>query len=140
MANIGSVLKAEITRLARKEVKAQVDTLRKAASTYRRDIAELKRQVAQLERTARHSSKRQQVSAAPATPGKTRFVAKGLRSLRQRLGLSAAEFGRLANASGQSIYNWESGKTIPAKSQQAALAALRGLGKREARAQLDSMA
>ena len=67
-----------------------------------------------------------------------RFVAKGLRSLRTRLGLSAGDFGTLAGVSGQSIYNWESGKAVPRKSQLAALASLRALGKREAAARLEA--
>ena len=138
MPNLGVVLKNEITRLARKEIRAQVDSIRKANSAYRRDIAELKRQVALLERKVKQAGK-----AAPAVvedePTTARFVAKGLRSLRSRLGLSAADFGRLAGASGQSVYNWEAGKTVPRKSQQAVLAELRGLGKREAQARLESL-
>ncbi len=61
-------------------------------------------------------------------------------SLRARLGLSAAEFGRLIGASGQSVYNWETGKAVPRASQRAALAAIRGMGKREAGKRLAEMA
>ena len=39
MANIGALLKSEITRLSRKEAKSESDTLRKASAQYRRDIA-----------------------------------------------------------------------------------------------------
>ena len=141
MPNLGSVLKAEITRLARKEVKAQLDPIRKANAAYRREIAELKRQLTSLQRSVRGTSKVSvQVPEAAGERGSTRFVAKGLKSLRARLGLSAADFGKLAGASGQSVYNWESGKTVPARSQQAKLASLRGLGKREALTRLESQA
>lgn len=141
MTNLGAVLKSEITRLARKEVRAQVDPLRKSNSAYRRDIAELKRQVALLERKVKDATKsRVKVTQEDDEPNATRFVAKGLRSLRSRLGLSATDFGKLAGASGQSVYNWESGKTVPGKSQQAVLAGLRRLGKREAHAQIESLA
>ena len=137
MTSLGSVLKNEITRLARKEVRAQIDPLKKANSTYRREIAELKRQIALLERQAKVaskvSSKRPQENPEPPA---ARFVAKGLRSLRARLGLSAANFGKLAGVSGQSIYNWESGKAVPRNPQLAVLAGLRTLGKREAQARL----
>lgn len=139
MPNLGSVLKAEISRLARKEIKAQVDPLRKANAAHRREIVELKRQVASLQRAARVTSKSPaQAQESPLAHGSTRFFAKGLKSLRARLGLSAADFGKLAGASGQSVYNWESGKTVPARLQQATLASLRGLGKREALARLES--
>ena len=137
MTSLGSVLKSEITRLARKEIRAQVDPLKKVNSAHRREIAELKRQVAMLSRQAKAANKASsKVPQENSEPSPTRFVAKGLRSLRARLGLSAADFGKLAGASGQSVYNWESGKTVPRKSQLAVLASLRSLGKREAQARL----
>ncbi|WP_084073273.1 helix-turn-helix domain-containing protein [Noviluteimonas dokdonensis] len=138
MPNIATLLKSEITRLARKEVKAQTDALRKSGASYRRDIAALKRQVTDLQRqlaAATRSSKRATPSESAETT-KVRFSTKGLKSHRAKLGLSAGDYGRLAGVSGQSVYNWEDGTTIPRPSQVAALAALRGMGKREAIAQL----
>ena len=43
MPNIAAVLKEEICRLAKKEVKAQVGKTQRASAQYRRDIANLKR-------------------------------------------------------------------------------------------------
>jgi DNA-binding transcriptional regulator YiaG len=142
MPNLSSVLKSEITRLARKEIKGAVDPLRKASANYRREIAELKRQVASLQRDLKAASKSTRaVSPVNEDSGKrTRFVPKGVKSLRARLGLSAADFGRLVGASGQSIYNWEAGKAVPRQNQQAALAVVRGLGKREAVKRLEALA
>ena len=71
---------------------------------------------------------------------RARISAKGLKTLRTKLGLSAAEFGQLAGASGQSIYNWEQGKNAPRAKQVEVLAALRKLGKREARTRLEALA
>jgi DNA-binding XRE family transcriptional regulator len=140
MTSLGSVLKNEITRLARKEVRAQVEPLRKANSTYRREIAELKRQVAALGRQGRAAARPATAPAkAPAEGEKLRFSAKGLQSLRKRLGLSAGDFARLAGVSAPSIYNWESGKAVPRQAQVAALAGLRSLGKREAQRRLDAL-
>jgi DNA-binding transcriptional regulator YiaG len=140
MANLSSILKSEITRLARKEIKTAVDPLRKANAGYRRDIAELKRQVASLQRDLKVASKPARAAAVvDDAPTATRFVPKGLKSLRARLGLSAADFGRLVGASGQSVYNWETGKAVPRASQQAALAAVRGIGKREAIKRLEAL-
>ena len=141
MPNLSSVLKSEITRLARKEIRGAVDPLRKANAGYRREIAELKRQVAALQRdlkvAARPTRTAAPIADAPKTP--TRFVAKGLKSLRARLGLSAADFGRLVGASGQSVYNWETGKAIPRGTQQAAIVAVRGIGKRAAMKRLEAL-
>lgn len=144
MANFHSMLKTEITRLARKEIKVAVDPVRKANIGYRKEIAELKRQVASLQRDLKASSKAASKASAredvgDASTGSTRFVAKGLKSLRARLGLSAADFGLLVGASGQSIYKWETGKAVPRASQQAALASIRGIGKREAGKRLAEM-
>lgn len=140
MPNLGTVLKAEISRLARKEIRAEIETLRKASGTYRREIAELKRQVAQLQRRLKLASKAS-VAATKSEdePSRIRFSAKGLQSLRARLGLSAADFGKLTGVSGQSIYHWEQGKSEPRKAQLPKLASLRGLGKKESRARLDSL-
>lgn len=50
MPNIASALKAEISRIARKEVRAKVASLHKLAAAHRRDIALLNARVAELER------------------------------------------------------------------------------------------
>lgn len=141
MSNFNSVLKGEIARVARKEIKQVADPLRKANAHHRREIAELKREVVALHKEVRSFAKVSRASAplAAEAPGSTRFAAKGLKSLRARLGLSAAEFGRLVGASGQSIYNWEAGKASPRASQKAALATVRGIGKREAAKRLEAL-
>lgn len=145
MANLATVLKAEIARLARKETKAQLDPLRKANAGYRRDIAALKREVAALSKQLKTGlraprAERGRVAATDAGAPRVRFQAKGLKSHREKLGLSAAEYGRLAGVSAQSIYNWEAGKTAPRAAQVQALAALRGMGKRAAARQLEGSA
>lgn len=139
MPNIGVVLKDEITRLAKKVLKAQIAPLQGSSATQRRHIAAMKRQISALEREVARLRKgdrgRAAASAAPAADGEQqpplRFQAKGLRSLRARLGLSAEDFGKLAGVSGQSVYNWEAEKTVPRRAQLAALSRLRGIGKRE---------
>lgn len=141
MPNLHTVLKSEITRLARKEARAAVEPLRKANAGYRREIAELKRQMAALQKATRGAARPSPAATASTDESKpaTRFVPKGLKSLRARLGLSANDFGRLVGASGQSVYNWETGKAIPRPSQRATLAAMRSLGKREAAARLEAL-
>ena len=81
--------------------------------------------------------------AASATPAKksirTRFSAKGLKANRERLGLSADNFGKLVGVSGLSIYNWEQGKARPRESSVEALLKIKGLGKREAAKRLQAL-
>ena len=97
--------------------------------------------VASLQRDLKAASKpsRARAEASESSTGSSRFSAKGLKSLRARLGLSAVEFGQLVGASGQSIYIWETGKAVPRASQQASLASIRGIGKREAAKRLSAM-
>jgi len=145
MPNIGSLLREEITRLSRKETRGQIDSTRKATTQHRKDIAALKRQVATLERQIKVLARRSTAAAAGAAsraagPPKIRFVAKGLKSQRERLGLSAGDFGRLVGVSAQSIYNWEGGQTRPRDEQVARLAQLRSIGKREAGQRLQQTA
>ena len=45
MPNLAAVLREEILRLARREIRRQTNVLRKASVQYRRDIAEMKRRV-----------------------------------------------------------------------------------------------
>lgn len=142
MANIGALLKDEIARLSRKEVRRQVESMRKASAQYRRHIASLKREVAALRReVARLSGRvRKGGSGAPEpVAASVRFAPKGLRTHRQRLGLSANDYGKLAGVSAQSVYNWEQGVAKPRAGQRATLAALRGVGKREATARLQQL-
>ncbi len=138
--NIATALKSEISRVARKEVRAEVESLRKASSQYRSDIAALKRRVTLLERDIAKLSKGTQKKAINSAPDETaaiaRFSGKGLAAQRKRLGLSAADFGKLIGVSGASVYLWEKGETRPRVGQMAGIAAVRGMGKKEAAAKL----
>ena len=140
MPNIGTLLKQEISRLSRREVRTQVGATKSATAQHRRHIAALKRQVTKLERQVSLLEQRV-LGAPPVAPASSdakrmRFVAKGLRSQRDRLGLSAADYGKLVGASAQSVYNWERGVTSPRPEQLTSLAAFRGISKREAQARL----
>jgi len=144
MPNIAAVLKEEISRLARKEIREQTNALRKGSAQYRKDIAELKRRLSDLQRKVsfleKQASKGLPSHVTEAAAEGVRFTAKGLRSQRQRTGLSAADFGKLIGVSDQTVYNWERGRSRPRKAQLARIAALRGLGKREAQARLEQVA
>jgi DNA-binding XRE family transcriptional regulator len=140
MPNIASVLKEEIARVARKEVRTDTQPLKKSSATHRSDIAALKRRIAALEQLVKRLGKQSGAKAAApqAGPpaGSFRFSASGLMAQRKRLGLSAAEAGKLLGVSDQSVYKWENGKTRPRASQFAAIAALRSLSKKQAAARL----
>ena len=132
MPNIASVLKEEICRLAKKEVKLQVGKTQRASAQYRRDIANLKRQLGQQEREIKLLKKQGQTPKEEEPLESVRFSARSVKAQRSRLGLSAADYGKLVGVSGLTIYNWEHGKAKPRKAQLAALVTVRGIGKREA--------
>jgi DNA-binding transcriptional regulator YiaG len=139
MPNIAAVLKDEISRLARKEFRANTDSLKKAVTTYRSEVAALKRRVQTLERQAAKSGN--QRTAAPQDEleeGQSlRFRPDGIKKHRQRLGLSAADVGKILGVSGLSVYKWESGKTRPRPKQLQLIAQLRTTGKKEAAQRLE---
>ena len=83
MANIASLLKSEISRVARKEVRGETVGLKKAISSYRSEIAALKRRAQALESELRRLSKATGKSAPAAAEGEAprraqRFSPKGL--------------------------------------------------------------
>jgi DNA-binding transcriptional regulator YiaG len=133
MPNIAGVLRQEICRLAKKEAKAVVGKTQRAAVQYRRDIAKLKRILSQQEREIKLLKKRQGQTPQEEEPAENiRFSARSVKAQRSRLGLSAADYGKLVGMSGLTIYNWEHGTSRPRKDQLAALVAIRNIGKREA--------
>jgi DNA-binding transcriptional regulator YiaG len=144
MANLLSVLNDRIRRAARREIRGQTQKTRRLTAQHRRDLAALKRQVAALARTVAFLEKQEQrrVASPPAAPQeakRVRFSARSVRAQRARLGLSAKNFGRLVGVAALTIYSWESGKSRPRKKQLAGLAAVRRLGKREARQRLEML-
>jgi len=138
--NLASAFKAEIARVARKETKSGNQALKKSSSQYRSDIAALKRRVGELERLVGHLSKgvarAKRVTNVTKDDPKLRFRSGGFATLREKLGLSAAEMGLILGVSGQSVYKWEQGKAKPRASQLLAIAAARKMGKKGAAARL----
>ena len=146
MSSFADQLKAEIARIARKEVRSETRALKKANAQYRSDIAALRRRLQELERAQARLAKggRKAAAGAPVPDGEEsassglRFRVAGFANLRKKLGLSAAQMGQLIGVSAQSVYHWETGKTRPRASQLAAIAAVRKLGKREVEARLSA--
>ena len=141
MANLASTLRDEISRLARKEIRQQVDPLKKTNAQLRRSVASLKSELADLQRTMRFLQTREKRRLeAPPQPDENkavRFSPNWLKADRKRLGLSAEDYGRLVGVSSVTIYIWESGKSKPSAQRLAAWAEVRGIGKREARQRLE---
>ena len=141
MPNLAAVMKDEIRRLARKEIKAETANAKRSLAQHRKDITELKRQVRDLTREVtylrRQERKRVGTASASETAVTPRFSPGWVEAHRDRLQLSAADYGELVGVSALTIYNWEKGKTKPRRQQLAAWAEVRTLGKRDALQRLE---
>jgi len=149
MPNIAGVLKAEIARIAKRAVKADILPARKQAIQMRHAIAALKRTVGEIQRELApriKEMKRQTVAAvqSPAAPeGKRVWVfSKGIRSLRKRLGLTQAELAMLVGVSDQAVTQWEGkdGRLSLRKLTLQSVLAVRNLRAKEARECLEILA
>ncbi len=141
MANFASQLKAEISRIARKEIRAETQALKKASAQYRTDIAALRRRIAEQDRVIAKLRKGKPVVETSKTSEEgpqLRFRADGFASLRKKLSLSAADMGKLLGVSLQTVYHWEKGQSKPRASQMQRIADVRKLGKRGAAERLAS--
>lgn len=144
--NIASLLKSEMARLARKELKGELEPLRKALTAHRSALAKLKRELATVEREVK-ALRKGVGRGVPATAATSedddaghRFSAKGLVSHRKKLGFTREQYASLVGVSAQSIYKWERGEARPRQAQLAALVQARGMGKRQALARLEAAA
>ena len=162
MANLASTLKEEISRIASREIRQQTAGTAKAVTRLEREIAALNRrldalqdkpssppkegapkQTAGKKKTGKTAAtKKQTTKAAPASDKqslRSSFSAAALKAHRERLGLSADNYGRLIGVSGLSIYNWEQEKARPREGSIEALMTIKRIGKREAAKRLEAL-
>ena len=146
MPNIAKVFKDEIARISRKEAKQAVAPFRKSTASARRTFAELKRRLDALEKECKRfcvALAKGPQAALPEVPakGKGWISGKGVRSLRQKLGLSQEAFAKLVGVTPNCISLWEgkSGMLRLRGNTRTALLAARQLGAREAKDRLAKM-
>lgn len=150
MTTFASSFKKEISRVARKELRDEISALRKGFAIYRSEIAGLKRKLKSVESQVKALS-RETPQTEPARtkpiltevprgkPGrKVVFGAAEFLALRQHLGFTQAQMGKLLGASSLSIYKWESGQVTPRAAQLEKIHAIRNIGKREALARIQA--
>ena len=145
MSTVMKELKAEISRLARREIRRELMPVRRIGAAQRGLIAGLRRQIAALQKELKVLRKAGAGAAVPAVgqdaEAGVRFwiTGKGVRALRKRLGLTQTELGKLADVSLATVVNWDatSGKVaIRRKETVVRLRGIRGLNKRAAAAML----
>ena len=140
MADFKQVFAVEIRRLARKEIKVAMETMQKTLANQRQQIVELRRQLRVLEKSKTAVGTAAKVEKVEADDKKVsrRITGRRIVAMRNKMGLSQAQFAELLGVSLSSIVNWEKDKRTPRASQKEQIAGLRLLGKREIAKRLEA--
>ena len=143
MSSLITSLKSEIARIAKKEMKADLLSMRKALTTHRSEIAALKRQIKILNteiKVARSSSKSAGLvpNAAATRARPFKFNASRFAQLRTTWGITQVQMAQLLGTSSLTVHKWEKGMTNPRAAQRERIAAIMKLGKRQVMQQLQA--
>ena len=135
MGKIETMIKAEIQRLARREIRATFRPLKREVRAMRLKVSTLVKGYTTLNRVAKEQIQRAteqfKLEATPEEIKIARFSPGRIRALRLKKGLSQKELGMLLGVSLGTIVLWEKGKITPKAERRGGLVALRKIGKRE---------
>lgn len=142
MGKVGSIIKSEIIRLAKGEMRKVSIPLGRDVRLLKNTVSQLHKSVLSLERFAAHQqrelSKREiRLEAPPEEIKNARFSPGLIQSLRKRLGITQKELAILAGVTVGAAHLWETGKFLPSGEKRGAIVALRKLRRREVRELLD---
>jgi DNA-binding transcriptional regulator YiaG len=136
MGKMEQTLKSEITRLAKKQMRAtylplarEVRRLKRTVSALRKRVAVFARLGAELQ--AERQAQRAKLAVAPEEVKAARLSPGLIKKLRARLGITQRELATLVGVSTSAVGFWEYGKAKPEGHNREALVALRKLGRRE---------
>ena len=138
MGKVGSIIKSEIIRLAKREVRKVSVPLSKDVRLLKNTISRLRKSVLSLERFAAHRQKELsrreiQLEAPMEEIKQSRFSPRLLQSLRKKLGITQKELAILAGVSLGAAHLWETGKFRPKDNKMGVLVALKKLNRRQVR-------
>ncbi len=136
MGKVESTIKAEIMRLAKREVRTTFFPLRREVHSLRLKLSGLTKNFVTLDRLAKETlqeqaKKKMELQASPEEVKISRLTPQRIRLLRNKLGISQKDLGILLGVSIGAVGMWEKGKFAPSTKKKAALIALRKLGKRD---------
>ena len=145
MANIAKALKAEISRISRKEAKGAIGPIAKSNIDLKKTVVDLKKRLAVLEKENKRllaGVKKEKSVKAPEPleeTKKARITSTTIRSLRSRLGLTQTEFGKLAGVTTGAVYLWENkeGPLNLRDKTKAALLSIKGMGAKTGKLKMD---
>lgn len=142
MGKLEGIIKSEMMRLAKREVRKVSVPLGSDVRSLKRVVSQLRKAVLTLQRiTAIHQKELEKgkvlLEAAPEEVKVSRFSPRLIRSLRGHLGITQKELAILTGVTVGAIHQWESGQFKPSMKKKAVMVALRKLGRREVRKLLE---
>jgi len=143
MPKMEGIIKSEIIRLAKREVRSVFRPLRREVRQMRIKLSGLAKGIASLNRMTKEMHLEEAQPKLEATPEEvkaSRLTPERIRGLRKTLGISMRELGVLTGTSLSAILSWEKGKFKPKGEKKTILVALRKVRKREVRKLLEQKA
>lgn len=145
MGKLESIVRSEIIRLARREMRKVSRPLGRNVRSLKGAVLQLRRTVSGLEKvTARQVTvmgKGQVPLEATAEEVKrARFSPRLIRVLRRRLGITQRDMAMLAGVTVGAVYQWEKGVFDPTTEKKGVFLALRRMGRREVKRLLEAKA
>jgi len=142
MGKFEGIIKSEIVRLAKREIRKTLVPLRRDVRLSKSTVSQIRKAVLLLERLAAQQQKELKKRKVPleATPEElknSRFSPGLIRSLRRKLGISQKELAILTGVTVGAAHLWEKGNFKPKDDKKAVMVALRKLSRREVRKLLE---
>src|SRR4030067_3598446 len=134
MGKVESIIKSEIIRLAKGEMRKISIPLGRDVRLMKNTVSQVRKSVLALEPFAAHQqkelSKREiRLEATPEEVKKSRLSPRLIKNLRKHLGITQKELAILTGVTVGAAHQWEIGKFNPKPEKKAALVALRKLGR-----------
>ena len=145
MAKIESIIKAEIQRLAKREVRSKFLPLRREVWGMKLKLSSLLKGAKILDQWAKEISRQAKnkefkLEATLEEVKTSRLTPERIRNLRKKKGISQRELAILTGVTIGAVASWEKGKFKPKGDKKAALVALRKLPRREVKKMLSEKA
>ena len=144
MPNFTTFIKEEIQRLARKECKKSVESIKGYLSSIRKIASDNKSNIENIEKELSIAAKglkidKPKIPTDTAEIKKSRLSPESIAKLRAKLKLSRNQMAKLLYVSVNTVFLWEKGKISPRLAQKAKIFELKKLGKREVKKRLAEM-
>ena len=142
MGKVEGIIKSEIIRLAKREIRKISVPLSRDVWFLKSAVSQLRKAVLTLQRITASQQKELEkrkvpVEAAPEEVKVSRFSPRLIRSLRGYLGITQKELAILTGVTVGAVHKWEGGQFKPSMRKKAVMVALRKLGRREVRKLLE---